>query len=67
MYTIEKYADSDGVVNRCGHTLSLEECEKKVLEIIIPDTLVSGQVLKTLRDIQSNATECEIIWYRIGR
>ena len=46
--------------------VSLSDCEIRVLEIIIPDTLVSGQVLKTLRDIQSNASECEIIWYRIG-
>lgn len=49
---------------RGGKAVSQSECEKIVLEIIIPDTVISEDVYSVLNDFQRR-TNYEI-WFRIG-
>lgn len=63
-----KYFDSDGTFTWGGKILKTSEYDKKVLEIILPDVIITEDSLKVLKDFQKNMKEENFeVWYRIGK
>ena len=49
-----------------GTKLSQTDYVTKVLEIILPDVIVTDDVIKTLNEFQKTSGNIEV-WYRIGK
>ena len=60
------YFNSEGVMEWGETTLLKTDYDKKVLEIILPDTIVTDDVIKTLDNFQKTSGDIEV-WYRIGK
>lgn len=63
---IEKNYFDDGVLEWGGTTLKTSQYDKKALEIVLPDVIISEDALKVLNDFQTSMAKDGIeVWYRI--
>ncbi len=63
-----KYFNPDGTFTWGGKTLETSQYDKKVLEIILPDVIITEDSLKVLTDFQKNMKKENFeVWYRIGK
>ena len=60
------YFDSQGVMEWGGTKLLKTDYDKKVLEIILPDVIITDDVVEVLNDFQKTSGDIEV-WYRIGK
>lgn len=78
-YTLEKYAeslknieknyfDSSGVLEWGGTVLNKTDYNKKALEIVLPDVLITEDTLKVLNDFKATMESGGMeVWYRIAK
>ncbi len=65
---IEKNYFDDGVLEWGGTTLKTSQYDKKALEIVLPDVIISENALKVLNDFQTSMAKDGIeVWYRIAK
>lgn len=58
----------DGVLEWGGTTLKTSQYDKKALEIVLPDVIISEDALKVLNDFQTSMAKDGIeVWYRIAK
>ena len=75
---LEKYADAlknieknyfkDGALKWGGTTLRIEQYDKKALEIVLPDVIITEDALKVLKEFKESMEKSGLeIWYRIAK
>lgn len=75
---LNKYADEaigfekkymqDGVISWGGITLQESDYDKKVLEIVLPDVIITDSTLSVLNDFKSELEKSGMeVWYRIAK
>lgn len=63
-----KYFEADGTFVWGGKRLSTSQYDKKALEIILPDVIITENSLKVLNDFKRSMEDSGFeVWYRIGK
>lgn len=64
----KKYFNSQGIMDWNGTTLSTSQYDKKALEIILPDVIITEDTLQVLNEFKSTWAEKGIdIWYSVTK
>lgn len=65
---IEKNYFDEGILEWGGTTLKTSQYDKKALEIVLPDVIISENALKVLNDFKTSMEKEGIeVWYRIAK
>lgn len=63
-----KYFEADGIFKWGDTFLQKDDYNKKALEIILPDVIITEESLKVLGDFQKTMKQTDFeVWYRIGK